>query len=118
MQNNGHDGADVRPDQEHDNIGVRVIPFKAGAFPGAGQAVIYTEGPLPQLDTVELDSAHGPEFTHGQSQLDRYRAHLDWTEAASLTRSASRDFIHGQEDTYLTDTREALRTLIQDIKAG
>ncbi len=24
----------------------------------------------------------------------------------------------GSEDTYLTDTREALRTLIRDIKAG
>ncbi|MFJ2827331.1 hypothetical protein ACIPC1_06950 [Streptomyces sp. NPDC087263] len=26
--------------------------------------------------------------------------------------------IAGQEDHYLTDTREALRTLIRDIKAG
>ncbi|MFJ2110912.1 MULTISPECIES: hypothetical protein [unclassified Streptomyces] len=26
--------------------------------------------------------------------------------------------IAGQEDTYLTDTREALATLIRDIKAG
>ncbi|GGK51035.1 helix-turn-helix domain-containing protein [Streptomyces flaveus] len=78
---------------ERDNIDVRVIPFKAGAFPGAGQAVIYAEGPVPQLDTVELDSAHGPEFTHGQSQLDKYRAHLDWMETASLSPSASRDFI-------------------------
>ncbi|MEU6936857.1 hypothetical protein ACIBCC_09430 [Streptomyces griseus] len=26
--------------------------------------------------------------------------------------------VAGQEDTYLTDTREALRALIQDIKAG
>ena len=26
--------------------------------------------------------------------------------------------VAGQEDTYLTDTREALRTLIRDIKAG
>lgn len=26
--------------------------------------------------------------------------------------------ITGAEDTYLTDTREALRTLIRDIKAG
>lgn len=26
--------------------------------------------------------------------------------------------VAGQEDIYLTDTREALRTLIQDIKAG
>lgn len=79
---------------ERDNVGVRVIPFNAGAFPGAGQAVVYAEGPVPQLDTVELDSAHGPEFTHGQSQLDKYRAHLDWMEAASLSPSASRDFMH------------------------
>ncbi|MFF7978612.1 helix-turn-helix domain-containing protein [Streptomyces sp. NPDC007901] len=78
---------------ECDNINVRVIPFKVGVFPGAGQAVTYAEGPVPQLDTVELDSAHGPEFTHGQSQLDKYRAHLDWMEAASLSPEASRDFI-------------------------
>ena len=26
--------------------------------------------------------------------------------------------VAGHEDTYLTDTREALHTLIQDIKAG
>ncbi|WP_405796202.1 hypothetical protein [Streptomyces sp. NBC_01506] len=26
--------------------------------------------------------------------------------------------VAGQEDTYLTDTHDALRTLIQDIKAG
>ncbi|MFJ2173846.1 MULTISPECIES: hypothetical protein [unclassified Streptomyces] len=26
--------------------------------------------------------------------------------------------VAGQEDTYLTDTREALTTLIRDIKAG
>ncbi|MFF5495558.1 hypothetical protein [Streptomyces aquilus] len=26
--------------------------------------------------------------------------------------------VAGHEDTYLTDTREALRTLIRDIKAG
>jgi hypothetical protein len=26
--------------------------------------------------------------------------------------------VAGHEDSYLTDTREALRTLIQDIKAG
>jgi len=78
---------------DRDNIHVRVIPFSAGALPGAGQAVVYAEGPVAQLDTVELDSAHGPEFTHGQSQLDKYRAHLDWMESASLSPSASRDFI-------------------------
>ncbi|MEV0111624.1 helix-turn-helix transcriptional regulator [Streptomyces sp. NPDC050844] len=79
---------------ERDNIDVRVITFKAGAFPGAGQSVIYAEGVVPQLDTVELDSAHGPEFAHGQAQLDKYRSHLDWMEGAALTPTESRDFIH------------------------
>lgn len=78
---------------EQVNIDVRVIPFKAGAFPGAGQAVIYAKGRVPQLDTVELDSAHGPEFLHGQSQLDKYRAHLDWMESASLPSADSRAFM-------------------------
>ncbi|WP_409469948.1 helix-turn-helix domain-containing protein [Streptomyces sp. HC307] len=79
---------------QQENIDVRVIPFKAGAFPGAGQAVIYAEALVPQLDTVELDSAHSPEFLHGQSQLDKYRAHLDWMEAASLSSADSREFMH------------------------
>ncbi|MFG2511777.1 helix-turn-helix domain-containing protein [Streptomyces sp. NPDC048584] len=78
---------------ERENIDVRVIPFKAGAFPGAGQALTYVEAVVPQLDTAELDSAHGPEFLHGASQLDKYRAHLDWMETASLTATASRDFM-------------------------
>ncbi|WP_330459878.1 Scr1 family TA system antitoxin-like transcriptional regulator [Streptomyces sp. NBC_00820] len=77
-----------------DNVDVRVIPFSAGAFPGAGQAMTYAEGPVPQLDTVELDSAHGPEFTHGEAQLSKYRGHLTWMEGASLPPGASRDFIH------------------------
>jgi len=79
---------------ERDNIEVRVTPFKAGALPGAGQPVVYAAGVVPKLDTVELDSAHGPEFAHGQAQLDKYQAHLDWMEGASLSPAESRDFIH------------------------
>ncbi|MEU6535303.1 DUF5753 domain-containing protein [Streptomyces sp. NPDC047000] len=80
---------------EQKNIDVRVVPFKAGVFPGAGQAMVYVLAPVPQLDTVELDTAHGTEFLHGQAQLDKYRAQLDWMETASLSSSDSRDFIHG-----------------------
>ncbi|MEV7787474.1 helix-turn-helix transcriptional regulator [Streptomyces sp. NPDC088106] len=79
---------------DHGNIDVRVIPFSAGAFPGAGQALTYAEAVVPQLDTAELDSAHGPEFLHGTSQLDKYRAHLDWMETASLPSTESQDFMH------------------------
>lgn len=79
---------------ERDSITLLVIPFEAGAFPGAGQTVNYLEGPVPQLDTVQIDSTHGPEFLHGETQLNKYRAHLDWMERIALSPTESRAFIH------------------------
>ncbi|MFF7153402.1 Scr1 family TA system antitoxin-like transcriptional regulator [Streptomyces sp. NPDC008139] len=79
---------------ESEHITVRVIPVSYGGFPGAGHALLYAEGPVPQLDTVQLDSAHGPEFTYAETQLAKYRAHLDWMDGASLSPEKSRDFIH------------------------
>ncbi|MGW1889692.1 helix-turn-helix domain-containing protein [Streptomyces sp. NPDC002004] len=78
---------------ERDGIDVRVIPTSVGGFPGAGHALLYADGVVPRLDTVQLDSAHGPEFTHAEAQLTKYRAHLDWMEDASLPPSGSRDLI-------------------------
>jgi transcriptional regulator with XRE-family HTH domain len=78
---------------ERDNVTVLVIPFDKGAFPGAGQTVVYAEGVVPQLDTVQVDSSHGPEFLHAETQLAKYRAQLDWLEELALNRAQSRDFI-------------------------
>ncbi len=78
---------------ELSHVDVRVVPFSSGAFPGAGQALFYAEGIVPQLDTVQLDSAHGPGFTHAPAQLDKYRSQLDWMDRASLDSRKSRDFI-------------------------
>lgn len=78
---------------ERDEVTVRVIPFKAGGFPGAGQSVVYAEGPVPSLDTVELDSTHGPEFIDSDMQLHKYRAQLDAMADVALTPANSRDFI-------------------------
>ncbi|MDB1086499.1 helix-turn-helix transcriptional regulator [Streptomyces sp. ACA25] len=80
---------------ERDNVLVRVLPLERGSFPGAGHALLYAEGPVPRLDTVQLDSAHGPEFLHAELQLAKYRAHLDWMDDASLSPEASRDLING-----------------------
>ncbi|THA65343.1 DNA-binding protein [Streptomyces sp. A0958] len=77
---------------------IRVIPVGRGAFPGAGHASLHAHGAVPQLDTVQLDSAHGPEFMHAQGRLTKCRAHLDWLEAASLDPAGSRDFIHAVSD--------------------
>lgn len=78
---------------ERDAVTVRVIPFKAGGFPGAGQSVIYAEAAIPRLDTVQLDSTHGSEFIDTEAQLGKYRAQLDATEKTALPPGASRDFI-------------------------
>ena len=79
---------------ERDHVTVRVIPFEAGSFPGAGQTVLYAEGTVPQLDTVQLDTEHGSEQLHSNAQLDKYRTFLDRFEAIALTPSASRGFIN------------------------
>ncbi|WP_369218057.1 helix-turn-helix domain-containing protein [Streptomyces flavofungini] len=78
---------------ERPNIELLVVPFAAGTFPGAGQTVNYLEGSVPQLDTVQVDSSHGPEFLGSEAQLYKYRAHLDWMERIALSPAASRDFI-------------------------
>ncbi len=78
---------------ERPSVHLLVIPFAAGTFPGAGQIVNYLEGPVPQLDTAQVDSSHGPEFLGSEAQLAKYRAHLDWMERIALSPEASRDFI-------------------------
>lgn len=78
---------------ERDNVTLRVIPFEAGEFPGAGQTVVYAEGVVPQLDAVQVDSTHGPEFLHLDVQLTRYRSQMDGMERVSLSPERSRDFI-------------------------
>ncbi|MFD5469997.1 helix-turn-helix domain-containing protein [Streptomyces sp. NPDC127105] len=80
---------------EREAVTLRVIPFKAGGFPGAGQSVLYAESSVPQLDTVELDSTHGPEFIDSETQLAKYRAMLAAAKAAALAPGAARDFIRG-----------------------
>jgi transcriptional regulator with XRE-family HTH domain len=75
------------------NVTVLVLPFAHGAFPGAGQTVVYTEGPVPQLDTVQVDSSHGPVFLHAEGQLAKYRAQLDLLEDLALSPERSRDSI-------------------------
>lgn len=78
---------------ERDNVTVLVLPFAHGAFPGAGQTVVYAEGPVPRLDTVQVDSSHGPDFLHAEAQLAKYRAQLDLLEEVALPPERSRDVI-------------------------
>lgn len=78
---------------EWDHVTVLVLPFGHGAFPGAGQTVVYAEGSVRQLDTVQIDNSHGPDFLHAETQLAKYRAQLDLLEGLALSPERSRDFI-------------------------
>ncbi|MFF2330172.1 MULTISPECIES: helix-turn-helix domain-containing protein [unclassified Streptomyces] len=79
---------------EREHVTLQVIPFSAGSFAGSGQSIYYFLGPVPQLDTVNLDQSHGPVFLDAEAQLEKYRALLGRMEATALDRDASRDFIH------------------------
>ncbi|WP_405901638.1 helix-turn-helix transcriptional regulator [Streptomyces sp. NBC_00727] len=80
-------------ESERDNVMVRVIPFAAGGFPEVGSSTQYVHGPVPQLDTVQTDTATGPAFIDAEVRLVNYRAALDRVERLSLDPEKSRDFI-------------------------
>ncbi|MGP4110073.1 helix-turn-helix domain-containing protein [Streptomyces sp. 4N509B] len=79
---------------EHDHITVRVVPFAAGDFPGSGQTVLYAEGPVPQLDTVQLDTEHGCELLDAEAELVNYRTSMDRFNGLALSPADSREFVH------------------------
>lgn len=79
---------------EHAHVVLQVIPFAAGAFAGSGQSIYYVHGPVPQLDSVNLDQSHGPVFLDAEEQLQKYRVLLRRIEAIALAPAPSREFIH------------------------
>ncbi|MFE7119391.1 helix-turn-helix domain-containing protein [Streptomyces sp. NPDC057654] len=79
---------------ERPQVVVRVVPFDVDGFTRIGNPMLMAGGPVPQLDTVLLDSAHGGVFMDTEAQLDRYRRVISDVEAAALGVVESRDFIH------------------------
>ncbi|MEU1781788.1 MULTISPECIES: helix-turn-helix domain-containing protein [Streptomyces] len=78
---------------ERDNITIRVLPFTTQGFGGPGQPICYANGPVRQLDTVQLDSFHGPVFVDDEAELANYRGLLDRAETMSHSPEESRELI-------------------------
>ncbi|OEU86476.1 helix-turn-helix domain-containing protein [Streptomyces oceani] len=72
---------------------VRVIPFSADHFAGAGCSMLHAGGPVPKLDTVQRDTPHGSGHVDAEPQLDRLRLLYQKARRASLTPHRSRDLI-------------------------
>ncbi|MEV7772585.1 helix-turn-helix transcriptional regulator [Kitasatospora sp. NPDC086791] len=75
------------------HVTLRVITFSTNGFMGAGQGIVYANGPVPRLDTVQLDAVGGPAFLHEQRQMENYRYIIDKMTERSLSESQSRDVI-------------------------
>jgi hypothetical protein len=80
---------------ERSNFALRVVPFESDGFAGSGQAVLYAGGPVPQLDTVHLDSMLEPVFLDAEEHLAVYRNMFSKMERRALSARSSRDFITG-----------------------
>ncbi|MER5555688.1 helix-turn-helix transcriptional regulator [Streptomyces sp. NPDC002793] len=80
-------------ESDRDNVTIRVIPFAAGGFPFASSSAHYVYGAVPQLDTVQVDTATGSAFLDAETSLVNWKAALDRTEERSLEPERSRDFI-------------------------
>ncbi|GAB7182752.1 helix-turn-helix transcriptional regulator [Kitasatospora sp. Ki12] len=80
-------------DSERPAVSLRVVPFATANFPGPSENLLYAEGPVPELDTVQADSSHGSHIFDSPAQLAGYRATLERIEAVALQESESRDHI-------------------------
>ncbi|MFG2023611.1 DUF5753 domain-containing protein [Streptomyces sp. NPDC048825] len=72
---------------------VRVVPFDVDGFAGVADQLVYARGPVPQLDTVMVDSQLGGAFLDAEAQLARYRAVLRKVERVALGAVESLELI-------------------------
>ncbi|NUP19797.1 MAG: helix-turn-helix domain-containing protein [Streptomyces sp.] len=78
---------------ELDHVTVRVLPFAAEDFAGAGASMLYLHGSAPQLDTAQTDASHGSVFFDAEALLKRYRKRYNQVAGSALDQAQSRDLI-------------------------
>ncbi|MEU6865090.1 helix-turn-helix transcriptional regulator [Streptomyces sp. NPDC046876] len=76
------------------SLSIRVIPFTSEDFIEVTQPVLYAHGVVPQLDTVQIDSAFGGRFLDADADLRKYRTLFEIAEKAALDPEGSRQIIH------------------------
>ncbi|MEU6179076.1 helix-turn-helix domain-containing protein [Streptomyces coeruleorubidus] len=79
---------------DRDHITLRAITFDVGAYPGSGQSIYYAYGPVPALDTVQLDQSHGVGFLDAETELRKYRMLFERINAVALSPEQTRDLVH------------------------
>ncbi|MET9398609.1 helix-turn-helix transcriptional regulator [Kitasatospora sp. NPDC002965] len=80
-------------DSRSSGISLRVVPFDVEALPGPSENFVYTEGPVPELDTVQIDISFGCPLFDAPSSLSSYREILARMATVALPEDDSRNFI-------------------------
>lgn len=79
---------------ERPYVTLRVVPFTTETFFEVTQPVMLAGGPVPRLDTVQVDSYLGGRFLDADAELARYRKFFAVAEKVSLNSGKSRQLIH------------------------
>ncbi|MFC8824800.1 helix-turn-helix domain-containing protein [Streptomyces sp. NPDC057137] len=74
------------------SVTIRIIPFDA-QLNGSIHPMLYAGAAIPQLDTVQVDSAFDGGFLDAEAQLAKYRSLLDSVATISLGVAESTKFI-------------------------
>lgn len=85
-------------DSELSNISVRVVSFSAGVVPSPSENFTFVEGPIPELDTAQMDTGHGIHLFDAPAHLARFRALISQMEATALPEAESRDLIRSVKE--------------------
>ncbi|MFE7565276.1 helix-turn-helix domain-containing protein [Kitasatospora sp. NPDC057500] len=72
---------------------VRVVPFDMDTFPGAGENIMFAEGLVPELATLQMDTAQGVLFFDAPADLASHRATFAQLDSLALPDDESREFI-------------------------
>ncbi|WP_223243136.1 helix-turn-helix domain-containing protein [Streptomyces sp. CBMA123] len=74
-------------------ISIRVVPFAVDTFPGSGENLTFAEGPVPELDTIQMDVTQGALFFDSPADLAKHRAIFSRLDSKALSEEGSREFI-------------------------
>ncbi|MEU3562865.1 helix-turn-helix transcriptional regulator [Kitasatospora sp. NPDC006786] len=74
-------------------ISVRVVLFEVDTLPLTHENFTYAEGPIPELDTAQMDSGLGNVLFDAPAHMTRFRTLLARIDSAALSEGESREFI-------------------------
>lgn len=80
-------------DSERSSISIRVVLFEVDTLPVNHENFTYVEGPIPELDTVQMDSGLDSVIFDAPAHIAQFRSLLDGIDSAALSEEDSREFI-------------------------